>query len=127
MDSPKLTNQAHPDPSTFDLQRTADDQTALPRHTAGPWTFQDDSTFSTLGDKRLVAASRISPGIVFGGIAETEANAHLIASAPDLYEALSLCATELYWLKQQVKARDGGSVDRAHQAALAALRKAEGR
>lgn len=58
-------------------------------HTPGPWTMQPDETFSTLGDKRVVAFNDISPAIVFGGLgAETDANAHLIASAPELLEAL---------------------------------------
>jgi hypothetical protein len=59
------------------------------RWSSGPWAARPDETFSTLGDKRIVAANLVSPAIVFGGLgAETEANAHLIAAAPDLYAAL---------------------------------------
>lgn len=58
-------------------------------HTPGPWTLLDDQTFSTLGDKRVAGANKISPAIVFGGLGEeTEANARLIAAAPELLEAL---------------------------------------
>jgi hypothetical protein len=61
------------------------------QHTPGPWTHQADSTFSTLGDRRLVGANLISPGIVFGGLGpETDANARLIAAAPELLAALKL-------------------------------------
>ncbi len=56
-------------------------------HTPGPWTLLPDRTFSELGDKRIIGANKISPGIVFGGLgAETEANARLIAAAPALLE-----------------------------------------
>lgn len=55
------------------------------KHTPGPWTLMDDTTFSTLGDKRIIGANRISPAIVFGGLgAETDANARLIAASPGL-------------------------------------------
>lgn len=59
------------------------------KHTPGPWTLMDDTTFSTLGDKRIIGANRISPAIVFGGLgAETDANARLIAASPELLATL---------------------------------------
>lgn len=57
-------------------------------HSPTPWTLIDDTTFSTLGDKRIVAANRISPGIVFGGIAECQANAEYIVRAVNSHDAL---------------------------------------
>jgi hypothetical protein len=64
-------------------------------HTPGPWTLiplEEDFPGigkSLLKNQRLVGANRISPGIVFGGLGEeTDANAHLIATAPELLGAL---------------------------------------
>lgn len=46
-----------------------------------------------IGSQRIVAADLISPGIVYGGIREAEANARLIADAPLLLaEAIRLSA-----------------------------------
>lgn len=43
------------------------------------------------------------------------------AGPSEPYEALRLCATELFWLMKQVKAREGGSVERAYRAAVSSL------
>jgi hypothetical protein len=90
-------------------------------HTPGPWTFQDDATFSTLGDKRIVGADRISPAIVFGGISESAANAALIAAAPELLLALDLILG--------IGRKDHGNpkYDGIYATARAAIAKAEGR
>lgn len=57
-----------------------------------------------------------------------EANAHIMASAPELLEALKACRLELHWLmKQQSKIAAARCVVEAHDRALAAIAKAEGR
>ena len=45
----------------------------------------------------------------------------LVQQRDALLAALKECRHELWWLMQQVKARPGGSVDRAHEAAKAAI------
>ncbi len=55
--------------------------------TKGPWTRDDNDGYSI---NRIFADTRGHHAIaeVIGDDAETEANAHLIAAAPDLYAAL---------------------------------------
>lgn len=90
-------------------------------HTPGPWRWKDagecDSYRGLLINKRIVAANSVSPGIVFGGLgAESEANARLIAAAPELLEAC----------KAFVEGDESRFMPGYHDA-LAAIAKAEGR
>jgi hypothetical protein len=96
------------------------------RWSSGPWAARPDETFSTLGDKRIVAANLVSPAIVFGGLgAETEANAHLIAAAPDLYAALAL--VERHFQRNQASGNfQDDDEHEAWNAVSAALKKARG-
>ena len=55
-----------------------------------------------------------------------EADANLIAAAPDLYEALNSCACELAHLIKQLKIREKSIVVTTYNKALAALAKARG-
>ncbi len=91
-------------------------------------------------NKRIYGANSISPGIVFGGLGEeTEANARLIAAAPELYTALKVVTNhmdraggdrdgmpECPWCKSGPDG-DGHSGDCELLIARAALAKAEGR
>lgn len=60
-------------------------------HTPGPWTACDNNGYSiwrvTSPKYRAESASRTVAEVV-GDSAETEANAHLIAAAPEMYELL---------------------------------------
>lgn len=84
-----------------------------PTNTPGPWTLHDDTTFSNLGDQRVVGANRISPAIVFGGIEECKANALLIvtacnacmAAAPSHPITVAECIPELIKLARLVSTR----------------------
>ena len=64
------------------------------KHTDGPWLI---STIEGEGDlmvgggsdgSKIVADIRVDQLSVFTAVEEQEANAHLIASAPEMYEAL---------------------------------------
>jgi len=80
------------------------------------WISEPDVFPVTEKDKQRVdrfqdeAQAIIAP--YFAARAEREAK---------VQEALKLCVIELAYLKEQVKARPGGSVDRAHQAGTKAL------
>lgn len=93
-----------------------------PKFTPGPWTFQADDTFSSLGDQRIVGADRISPAIVFGGICETEANARLIAAAPELLEA----AKAMFRQMERPNPTHVASYRKRYELWKAAIAKAEG-
>jgi len=63
------------------------------KHTPGPWTLaawphERECMGAELGARAVVGADRISPAVVWGGIAESAANARLIAAAPELLDAL---------------------------------------
>ena len=63
------------------------------KHTPGPWTVSPSSKASTLTrvfsvDEGRLVASANGPGLSESG--EAEANARLIAAAPELLEALEL-------------------------------------
>ena len=111
------------------------------KHTPGPWRLQaDPCRFDNLttitGGQRMNAKPHAWPAypltVQVGGTAtmnEAQANAALLAAAPELLEALKQCrlALEPY---DDVKPRDW-KTDReklafAHQAACAAIKKAEG-
>ena len=111
------------------------------KHTPGPWWLETDpehfdSLTTVTGGQRMNAKPHAWPAypltVQVGGTAtlnEMQANARLIAAAPDLLEALKQCrlALEPY---DDVKPRDW-KTDReklafAHQAARAAIAKAGG-
>lgn len=62
-------------------------------HTPGPWIACDNNGYSiwrvTSPEYRAESASRTVAEVV-GDSAETEANARLIAAAPEMYEALQM-------------------------------------
>jgi hypothetical protein len=100
----------------------------MSRHTPGPWTLRRLEDTFTLGGENVLNHQRIvgdglSPGIVFMGIAECEANARLIAAAPDLLAALREIAVDI--LPEFLRDHPGSY--RAVQSLHAAIAKAEGR
>lgn len=80
-------------------------------HTAGPWDYDaaDFTIYSVEPYGTIIGHSHYEPVI--------EANARLIAAAPDLLEAL----------KQAEQQIDYGQIDAAHRIIIAAIAKAEGR
>ena len=105
-------------------------------HTPGPWATDEDDHDAPYQDIKINAGNRftvctvwIDDAPVREFNAEQQANARLIAAAPELLEALKQCrlALEPY---DDVKPRDW-KTDReklafAHQAARAAIAKATG-
>jgi hypothetical protein len=85
--------------------------------------MKPDTTFSTLGDQRIFGTNKISPAIVFGGLGvETDANARLIAAAPELLLALRAVIESA-----RPHPREHPTMFRAWDIARAAIDKAEGR
>lgn len=88
--------------------------------TPGPWRI---TGLSAAKEGEIVGPNHKSDdacdfiAFTFGGLDESENNAHLIVAAPDLYDALAGCVK---WLEESP---DG---ERATQLALAALKKARG-
>lgn len=107
--------------------------------TPTPWTIKKDSDggyafVEILGaDKMQVAQLESAAGFDV----ETEADAHLIAAAPDLVAALAkltalwadFTSQEMYGehLRAGIEEQDFAAWDEAHREARAALAKAEGR
>ena len=105
------------------------------KHTPGPWTLDED-TYTVLGDGRNVTRVHTVDDFICDGddaevAEECAANAALIAAAPDLYEALAVLHTLLDF-DDEVAAGVGivtenpDRINRAFEAARAALRKARG-
>lgn len=70
--------------------------TAQPKHTPGPWgTFDGAEVFPTTGPKSHVELCRVVgpwDGSTWYDSIEAKANGHLIASAPDMLDALKRIA-----------------------------------
>jgi hypothetical protein len=74
----------------------------MAKHSPGPWSVQEPQPDMRgpepgTGDRIIVAANQICPGIVYEFGAEGRANSSLIAAAPTMHEAnkfalLALCA-----------------------------------
>lgn len=67
------------------------------KHTPGPWKYQKQNGSPTTG-KHMISGAK--PGYLAEvrdcGSGDVEANARLIAAAPELLEALELCRIHMY-------------------------------
>jgi hypothetical protein len=92
-------------------------------HTPGPWTHTPSHEHSNPDTTRrdIVAESQFGPAFIAGDVSQSDAS--LIASAPDLLDALG-------WSLSYIKVRLASEPDPDHQAAFdaafATLRKAKG-
>ena len=68
----------------------------MSEHTKGPWFADDSKTYTAINtdDGKHVAMANYSYAIQGS---EHDANARLIAAAPDMYDALKLCVEALTW------------------------------
>lgn len=69
-------------------------------HTPGPWTYDDESVTGSVWSGNAPSGAwptGVCVASVLGDSAESEANARLIAAAPELLEALEEC---LEWIRQ---------------------------
>jgi hypothetical protein len=83
----------------------------MSKHTPGPWDIAKGKTYCAIRTyERVIADMR------FVNLHYNEANAHLIAAAPELLDALLLC----------VDALEDGHWQETKQAARAAIAKATG-
>lgn len=101
------------------------------KHTPGPWEADHSDIWSRSG-KKFIAAT-MEDGEAFKGVslAEAEANARLIAAAPELLAALKACRAAL---DAVIENNDGDVFGTHHNAAMDAIlaadksiAKAEGR
>ena len=100
------------------------------KHTPGPWEVypskdrDGDSTLSIRGQAQFIATMDIQSinGGPFKLPPNGEANARLIASAPDLLWALHACLADL----QDITSAEGGDESEAMKQARAAIAQAEG-
>ena len=102
----------------------------MSKHTPGPWEIDNER------DEAICVWKRGGEGAISGVIAtvrtttwchneqqdEQRGNARLIAAAPELLEALKACDLQLLQSNN-----DSDYAREAHEAALAAIAKAEGR
>ena len=95
----------------------------MSKFTPGPWHWDSDPmTGDPLGRVRYrvtTVGKTITQIYHSSGHEESEADARLIASAPDMWEALQLCVNAFGGTYEDEK--------RAFEAGMAALAKAEGR
>jgi hypothetical protein len=98
------------------------------KHTPGPWKVTGKGPY-----REIVAAKDDAPiGYrTYGGDSEAQANAHLIATAPELLTALKgirfLVPHGLNWLDERGSDREHARGEAALVALDAAIAKAEGR
>lgn len=95
-------------------------------HTPGPWAAHDDDGTGTLP---CVLSDKVNPG---GNFYVAQCNvfedAKLIASAPDLLEALELLMdmSPYHTDEDSCECGDGGTTDCEHVKAMRAIKKARG-
>lgn len=99
--------------------------------TPGPWakdyglTVGHIKSTAQIDKSQTVARYDILPGLLMPE-AEQQANAHLIACAPELFEALEDCESGLQYILGRYGELEGVGFDRAISKARAALAKALG-
>ena len=94
------------------------------RHTTGPWFFDREAQEITCKKRRGMAAiARVETGWAEPFESEQQANALLIATAPDLLMALKTARRELAAMHQafivSVKNQHTGKIDSAEDRAIA--------
>ena len=85
------------------------------KHTPGPWIADGTTVMTSDGIYLHVATTHFLTD-------RPEANARLIAAAPEMYEALKALVESLDW-----EAKRSGTTYAGHEDARAAIAKAEGR
>ena len=98
------------------------------KHTPGPWKLE----FNRLISNRACSWTFRANGYLIGesfltGTSEGEANAHLIAAAPEMYEALRVLAEEMEYCNRESPQSMHMTIPYWAKRARAALAKAEGR
>jgi len=90
------------------------------KHTSGPWGITEDGDYirQVNGGRRLYIAAVLEVPIE----GETQANARLLAAAPELLEALKESLPQLRWANVH-----GSRCDELIAEVVAAIAKAEGR
>lgn len=94
------------------------------KHTPGPWqvgpVFDNYGTLEVIIE-HMTPAGNLVVAVALGGLAGQDANAHLMAAAPDLLEALR----DLEAMAERYRP-PGNSMPDAQKKARAAIAKAEG-
>lgn len=76
----------------------------MPKFTEGPWVVEWGTKYPHI---KSMDGSYILEPVTGRSIVRTEADAHLIAAAPDMYEALEECAMNLSFLAGHLEGRIG--------------------
>lgn len=103
----------------------------MSKHTPGPWVVEERPPNMRVIFAGLTTDRRPAPCVLMDG--DQEANAHLIAAAPEMLEALKVVTdTLIEWLPRLRGQREAEEMSRAYVAgqiamAQAAIAKAEGR
>lgn len=103
-------------------------ENSIAKHTPGPWKIAFGARdFHITGTREDTSGHYIARTI--NDFAEDEANARLIAAAPELLEALNAVAAEVGMTPEAPRSYSGDSYlpEKFHELVLAALAKAEGR
>ena len=95
---------------------------AQAQHTPGPWRLNAGNETLVMGSNQRPIARAECGGIAGIGLAEAEANARLIAAAPDLLAALEEMAAVFGWQSPNANP----TVDAAIAAARALLARIKG-
>ena len=98
----------------------------MSNHTPGPW-FVNDDCIEAGGPE---GPRDVTVAVVTGFTNPREANAHLVAAAPELYEALSNLAHTIQAMSAYIPAQNALIREEYHartQAAFRVMRKAEGK
>ena len=99
------------------------------KHTPGPWEVVGSRICTVGNDRERVTLAKTEPSGAFTMSTEQTANAHLIAAAPAMYEALQAivqaCASRTY--KEVLHTAEGKKLFLAYEQSYKALAQAEGK
>lgn len=100
---------------------------AREKHTPGPWAYRDNGHFFDVGVARDCSVVPIYPAVCIGVSRHQEADARLIAAAPELLEALKDALSALKYIRALDVELYGVKFDRVETNSAAVIAKAEGK
>ena len=97
------------------------------KHTPGPWEVVGSRICTVANDKERITLAKTEPGGSFAMSEQQEANAHLIAAAPAMYEALQAMVEVFPAVVKMTPYGVSMDISKLHDNAKTALAQAEGR
>lgn len=98
----------------------------MSKHTPGPWEYRWNGHYFDVGILTNESIVPIFPAVCIGVQAGLEANARLIAAAPELLDALKDALSALRYIREVHGELYGVGFDRVETNSAAAISKAEG-